>query len=71
MSKIQNAYQIQLCREAEQLRAEAERLPHGRARDALLQRVIRLELTAKIDGWITSPELRQPEEKQGTTHLQP
>lgn len=63
MSKIQNAYQIQLCREAEQLRAEAERLPHGRARDAMLQRVTRLELTAKIEGWITSPELRQPEEK--------
>lgn len=67
MSKIQNAYQIQLCREAELLRAEAERLPHGRARDAMLQRVIRLELTAKIEGWITSPELRQPEEQQGMT----
>ncbi len=72
MSKIQNAYQIQLCREAEQLREEAERVPpHGRARDALLQRVTRLELTAKIEGWLSSPELRQPEDKQGMTRPQP
>jgi hypothetical protein len=67
MSKIQNAYQCQLLREAAQLREEAERWPHGRARDALLQRVTRLELTAKIEGWISSPELRQPEEQQGMT----
>ncbi|WP_424630699.1 hypothetical protein [Bradyrhizobium sp. SYSU BS000235] len=64
MSKIQDAYQIQLCREAEQLRAEAERLPHGRARDAMLQRLTRLELTAKIQGWLTSAEL---EGQQGMT----
>lgn len=71
MSKIQNAYQFQLCREAELLRAEAERLPHGRARDALLQRVTRLELTAEIEGWLTSPGLRQPEEKPGMTRHHP
>lgn len=71
MSKIQNAYQFQLCREAEQLRAEAERLPHGRARDALLQRINRLELTAEIEGWLASPGLRQPEEKPRMTHPHP
>lgn len=65
MTKIQSAYQLLLRREAEQLLREAETLPCGRAKDAMLQRVRRLERSATTEGWINSPGLRCPQEKHG------
>ncbi len=62
MVRIQNALQSQLLIEAAQLRIEAARLPFGRARDALLKRISRLELSATVEGWVNSPGLRCPEE---------
>lgn len=65
MTKIQSAHQSQLRREAERLSREAETLPCGRAKDALLERVRRLERSATTEGWINSPGLRCPQEKLG------
>jgi hypothetical protein len=62
MTKIHNAYQLQLLMEAAQLRIEAAKIPCGRARDALLQRINRIELSATVEGWMNSPGLRCPEE---------
>lgn len=64
MSKLQSAQQSQLWIEAQQLRREAEILPAGRARDGLLERASRLELSATVHGWISSPGLRCPEGKR-------
>jgi hypothetical protein len=63
MTKIRNAYQLQLLMEAAELRMEAEKMPRGRARNALLQRINRLELSATVEGWVNSPGLRCPEGK--------
>lgn len=63
MAQIRSIYREQILIEAAQLRIEAAKLPPGRARDAILQRVSRLELSANIDGWINSPGLRCPEDK--------
>lgn len=45
---------------AEELRTEAEKLPFGRARDALLKQARHLEAFSKMTKWIASPGLRPP-----------
>jgi hypothetical protein len=46
---------------ASQLQDAADALPHGDERDALLNRVRRMEKASDvIDRWISSPELRAP-----------
>jgi hypothetical protein len=62
MTKIHTSYQTVLLLEAAQLRIEAAKVPPGRARDALLQRISRLELAATVEGWVSSPGLRCPKE---------
>lgn len=62
MTKIYSTYQSRLLLEAAQLRIEAERIPRGRARDALLQRINKIELSATIEGWVNSSGLRRPDE---------
>jgi hypothetical protein len=45
---------------AQQLREEAERLPSGADRDALLKRASRADTASHLDDWINSPGLQPP-----------
>jgi hypothetical protein len=50
-----------LSQEAERLRAEAEKLPHGQERDMLLRKIRQAETAAHVHEWVSSPGLRAPE----------
>jgi hypothetical protein len=62
---------MRLLMEAAELRIEANKLPRGRARDALLQRADKIERSAIIEGWVNSPGLRTPEERNDKAHHKP
>ena len=47
-------------RMAEEIRAEAEGLPPGRAKDGLLKRARQLETASHLKEWAFSPELKPP-----------
>lgn len=49
-----------LAEKAKRLRAEAERLPPGAARDEALRRARRAETGSHISEWLRSPGLRPP-----------
>jgi hypothetical protein len=40
---------------------EAQSLPHGKERDALVRKARQLETASQINQWLSSPELRPPE----------
>jgi hypothetical protein len=40
---------------------KAQKLPHGKERDALVRMARQLETASKINQWLSSPELRPPE----------
>jgi len=42
-------------------KCEAQKLPHGKQRDALIKRARQLETASQINQWLSSPELRPPE----------
>jgi hypothetical protein len=44
----------------EAARQEAEKLPYGKERDALLRKVRRLRTASQIDQWLSSPALQPP-----------
>jgi hypothetical protein len=46
--------------EAEAARQEAEKLPHGPRRDALLKKERQLRTACRIIEWVSSPELQPP-----------
>jgi hypothetical protein len=46
--------------QAEALKAEAEKLPYGKEREALESRARQLELASNIDQWLSSPGLQPP-----------
>ena len=48
---------------ARETRAEAEKIPEGRARDALIKRANQLDMAYNIEAWLNSPGLRQPQGK--------
>jgi hypothetical protein len=50
-----------LANEAERLREEAEKLPHGLERDALLKKARQAKTALQMEEWISSPGLRPPE----------
>jgi hypothetical protein len=50
-----------LANEASRLREEAEALPHGAERDALLKKARQADITSHIDEWLSSPGLRPPD----------
>ena len=62
MNRIHSAYQAQLRNQAYLLRQEADTLPRGRPRDALLVHAQRLEQAAVMDGWLSCTELQPPKE---------
>jgi hypothetical protein len=47
--------------QSEEAKREAEKLPHGKERDALVRKARQLETASQIDQWLSSPELRPPE----------
>jgi hypothetical protein len=49
-----------LCQEAERLRAEAEKLPHGHERDTLLRKARQAETASHVHEWLSSPGLQAP-----------
>ena len=46
--------------EAERLRKEAEKLPHGPERDELESKAHQAESAADMERWLRSPELKPP-----------
>jgi hypothetical protein len=47
--------------ESEAAKSEANKLPHGKERDALIKKARQLETASQINQWLSSPELRPPE----------
>jgi hypothetical protein len=47
--------------QSEAAKKEAQKLPHGRERDALIRKARRLETASQINQWLSSAELRPPE----------
>lgn len=46
--------------QAEALKQEAEKLPHGSEREALIRKARQLETACHINEWISSPGLQAP-----------
>jgi hypothetical protein len=47
--------------QSEVAKREADKLPHGRERDALVREARRLQTASQINQWLSSPELKPPE----------
>jgi hypothetical protein len=47
--------------QSEAAKIEAQNLPHGKERDALVRKARQLETASQINQWLSSPELRPPE----------
>jgi hypothetical protein len=45
---------------SEAAKTEAEKLPHGKEREALLRKARQLETASQINQWISSPALQPP-----------
>jgi archaellum biogenesis protein FlaJ (TadC family) len=46
--------------QSEAAKTEAERLPHGKQREALERMARQLETASQINSWLSSPELQPP-----------
>jgi hypothetical protein len=46
--------------QAEALRCQANKLPHGKERDELLRKARQLDTASRISEWVTSPGLQPP-----------
>jgi hypothetical protein len=47
--------------QSEAAKQEAEKLPHGKERDALVRKARQLRTASQINRWLSSPQLRPPE----------
>jgi hypothetical protein len=47
--------------QSETAKSEAEKLPHGRKREALARTARQLETASQINQWLSSPELKPPQ----------
>jgi len=47
--------------QSEAAKNEAQKLPYGRERDALIRKARQLETASQINQWLSSAELRPPE----------
>jgi hypothetical protein len=47
--------------QSEAAKNEAQRLPYGKERDALVRKARQLETASQMNQWLSSPELRPPE----------
>jgi hypothetical protein len=57
------SFKDRLLQEAKQAREQAEALPLGSQRDALLKKASQAETAARIDEWLDSPGLQPPKSK--------
>jgi hypothetical protein len=46
--------------QSEAAKLEAERLPPGKERDALIKKARQLQTASQINQWLSSPELKPP-----------
>jgi hypothetical protein len=46
--------------QSEEAKHEAQKLPHGKERDALVRKARQLETASQINQWLSSPELQPP-----------
>ena len=60
VNKQTTSTEERLVQEAEQVKAAAETLPPGAARDLLLKKARQARTAANIDKWADSPGLRPP-----------
>jgi hypothetical protein len=47
-------------RQSEAAKSEAEKLPHGKAREALVRKARQLKTASDINAWLSSPGLTAP-----------
>jgi hypothetical protein len=47
--------------QSEAAKTEADKLPHGKERDALVRKARQLRTASQINQWLSSPELKPPE----------
>jgi hypothetical protein len=47
--------------QSEAAKNAAQKLPHGREREAIIKKARQLETASQINQWLSSPELRPPE----------
>ena len=48
-------------RQSEAAKAEAQKLPPGKEREALVRKARQLKTASQINQWLSSPELKPPE----------
>lgn len=53
-------FQERLMLETNRLKDEANKLPHGPLRDAMIQKAHQTETAMHVDRWVSSPRLRAP-----------
>jgi hypothetical protein len=58
--KHKASFEERLAEQARSLREQAKTLPPGKERDGLMRRARQAEITADINGWLTSPGLAPP-----------
>jgi hypothetical protein len=46
--------------QSEAAKSEAEKLPHGKERDALVRKARQLQTASQINQWLSCPELQPP-----------
>ena len=54
------AIEQKLHQQSEEAKSEAERLPYGKEREALVRKARQLKIGSQIDRWISSPALQPP-----------
>jgi hypothetical protein len=47
--------------QSKEAQGEAQKLPHGKEREALVRKARRLETASQINQWLSSPELKPPQ----------
>ena len=47
--------------QSEEAKSEAEKLPYGKEREALVRKARQLKNASQIDQWLSSPALKPPE----------
>ena len=47
--------------QSEEAKSEAEKLPYGKEREALVRKARQLKTASQIDQWLSSPALKPPE----------
>jgi hypothetical protein len=47
--------------QSEAAKNEAQKLPHGKEREALMRKARQLETASQLNQWLSSPELKAPE----------